>query len=124
MPIDPNHVREMLARRLTQAQSAVAESEVVRIKEDIATQYPPASEPGTPPHRRTGNLQDGVFSVTENQGWQVVSNIASDRAGGDEHVPSYLEFGTSRMAPRPYMMPSKRRLRERALADLAQEAQL
>ena len=78
---------------------------VQQLRQDLATNYPPASSPGEPPHRRTGNLQNGVEASYSESGLKV--EISSLRAGGDELIPLWLEFGTSKMAARPYMRPSK-----------------
>jgi hypothetical protein len=67
----------------------------------IDTPYPPASKPGNPPHRRTGNLEAGIEHAESPDGLEMT--LTSKRVGGDPRVPMYLEYGTSKMAPRPYM---------------------
>lgn len=76
---------------------------VVELHESVNTPYPPSSEEGTPPHRRTGLLATGIRQNTEASEGGVTTDIISDRIGG--LVPVYLEFGTSKMAERPYMTP-------------------
>lgn len=70
----------------------------------LNTPYPPASEPDEDPHRRTGNLSAGVASEVEESSDGAMAIVSSSRAGGDENIPTYLEYGTSRgLAPRRYM---------------------
>jgi hypothetical protein len=69
----------------------------------LNTPYPPSSVGGEDPHRRTGQLSAGVrFSVDE-IGSEIITNVVSERYGGDPNVPLFLNSGTSKMAPRPYM---------------------
>lgn len=63
------------------------------IRNKIGDPYPPASAPGTPPHRRTGYLR---------------RNVKVKRKGRDfwVSVPQYgiwLDGGTRRMAERPFI---------------------
>jgi hypothetical protein len=65
----------------------------------ISTPYPPPSAPGEPPHLRTGNLRESYTHVVERSydpgpTLYVGSNVRQAR---------YLEYGTSRMAPRPHL---------------------
>lgn len=78
---------------------------VARVKETISDAFPPASEPGTPPHQRTGALKEGVSSYTFQQGDVIKTVVLSERVGRNPNVPAYLEGGTSKMAARPYMLP-------------------
>lgn len=73
----------------------------------LATPYPPASSPGQSPAKRTGALQDGVHHEvsTDDDGVRFAQGF--DRAKGDPNVPTYLEFGTSKMAPRPFASVSR-----------------
>lgn len=73
----------------------------------ISEQYPPASEPGTPPHRRKGYLYEGVQGITIETMDGIESQIGSSRIEGNPNVPQYLEFGTRRMAARPYASVAK-----------------
>lgn len=56
------------------------------------------SAPGQPPHVDTGNLRNSIrFGLTGEASGEV--------AVGAEYA-EFLEFGTSRMAPRPFMTPA------------------
>jgi hypothetical protein len=64
-------------------------------KEVLGTPGPPSSRPGTPPHRRSGQLQRAAaVKVNPTKGTIQLLNTAP-------HAP-YLRDGTARMAPRPY----------------------
>ena len=79
---------------------------VQMLRQDLAIQFPPASSPGDPPHRRTGKLQNGIEASYSSTGLKV--EITSNRITTRDNslVPFWLEFGTSRMAARPYMRPA------------------
>lgn len=67
----------------------------------VATNYPPASTPGEPPHRRSGTLQRGLGVRLERiPGGGIV------RMGWQRGTPVYAEHlarGTTRMKARPTM---------------------
>lgn len=72
---------------------------VSRIRDQISQPYPPASEPNTPPHQRTGDL------------WESISWIIDDSSRGKRlrifsplPYAYWLEMGTSKMEPRPFML--------------------
>ena len=67
-----------------------------------------ASFEGSPPHRRTGNLRDGVVATITGE----TLTITSSRVADDPMVPEWLEYGTTRMASRPYMSPAMNRVPE------------
>jgi len=72
------------------------------IQESISTPYPPPSEPLSPPHLRTGALRRSVRieSMEENA---VLVAVGGEGSG----VPyaAALEYGTSKMLPRPFVAP-------------------
>ncbi len=88
-----------LQRNLTAAALFV----VRKVKESLATAGPTktrpgtsASEPGQPPHRRTGTLSRSItHEVTK----------GSAKVGTNLKYGKYLETGTSQMAARPYLRP-------------------
>lgn len=116
-----DQVIQKLSRSLARAFEKAGAREESNIQEMIGTPYPPASSPGTPPHRRTGNLQDGVGHDVRLRGRSVVLTMFSNRAAGDPRVPIYLEYGTGKVAPRPYMIVSKRNMMKQLPAMLAAE---
>ena len=65
----------------------------------IATPYPPPSAPFRPPHRRTGKLQSGITVTVEKgaRGRAAALVVKSNQVYGP-----MLEFGTSKMSPRPF----------------------
>lgn len=85
------------------AQECVAETKI-----EIGTPYPPASSIGRPPHLRTGNLQNGIQSVTTEDDESVETQVGSSRVEGNPDVPVILEFGLGNMkGPRPYMSTAR-----------------
>lgn len=87
---------------LRRAMEATAEDMTKEIKRTISRPYPPASRPGRPPHRRTGDLRSSV-------NLRVIGR--SDKAAigaywGEmvDYAP-HLEFGTVNMDPRPFVHP-------------------
>ena len=72
--------------------------DVVRYEINVA--YPPASEPGTPPHLRTGNLQALITSRVDGFHDGVALTIISDA-----FYSGFLQNGTSRMARRDFFGP-------------------
>lgn len=96
------------------------------VKVNITRAFPPASEPGEPPHLRTGGLRQSYkYSVNKAEGRRVASvSVYSDRATiqpvpepGRKRPPqpvvyaSYLEFGTSKMRARPHLRPAVEQVR-------------
>lgn len=66
-----------------------------------------ASLPGYAPNIDTGKLMNGI-SVRKPQSRQRIIHT------GDTEYAAWLEFGTSKMAARPYMRPMAKRLGENA----------
>jgi len=66
----------------------------------IQTPYPPPSMPGEPPHKRTGWLADNVdHDVDAAEGRMRLGVMAAAYS-------RFLEIGTERMAPRPFLRPT------------------
>ncbi len=69
------------------------------------TAYPSPSKPGEPPRKRTGWLARNVtYEVDGKNGVARVGLTANARYG------IYLELGTSRMAARPWLLVTARKL--------------
>lgn len=64
----------------------------------VSIPYPPPSQPNQPPHMRTGRLQESIDIFQ-------ISNYYVD-FGADASYARALEYGTSKMRPRPFMTPS------------------
>lgn len=88
-----------LSERLTSAVQIVTNQIRDDIKDLVNDAYPPASVPGSPPHKRTGGYQDSFD----------VENVTADgdtihgAAYTDSQLGEWLENGTSRMAARPHV---------------------
>jgi phage gpG-like protein len=80
------------------AMKAVIKKIETDIKKDINIRGTIPSLPGEPPHKVTGNLYSNVYSRAEKTGNMTITGIIGDTA----EYAAYLEYGTSRMAPRPY----------------------
>lgn len=57
-----------------------------------------ASKEGEPPHRRTGRLARSIRAVALDLTDEVILRVGTDVKYG-----LYLEFGTRRMGPRPFL---------------------
>jgi hypothetical protein len=68
---------------------------------------PDASAPGEAPHSHTGRLLASVnhYVVLDGERWTLVVEAFTAYAG-------YLEYGTSRVAPRPFLSPVLERWRD------------
>ena len=65
-----------------------------KIKEAISEPSPPPSGPGEPPHKDTGRLRASIAHEVEGQTARVGTNVTYGK---------FLELGTSKMAPRPFL---------------------
>jgi HK97 gp10 family phage protein len=74
------------------------------IQAEIGDAYPPSSAPSTPPHRRTGDLRQGIVYSVEQEGPITVLSVVSTA-----FYSGFLEGGTGRMASRPFMGPAQER---------------
>ena len=75
---------------------------------DVKTSFSPTSPSaaGDPPGVDTGNLKNSIIASPENPLRWIVG------VGADYGI--HLEYGTSRMAPRPFMLPAFERTVSRA----------
>lgn len=70
------------------------------IRKALNTPFPPASEEGEYPHKRTGNLRKEIDY------WEDTSGMAVEvGASVDAQYWSDLEYGTKNMGPRPFVRP-------------------
>jgi HK97 gp10 family phage protein len=65
-----------------------------------------ASSPGQPPNRDTGQLDGSIETEIRAQNPPTVAVVARDPKA------KFLEWGTSRMQPRPFMRPATERNRD------------
>lgn len=64
--------------------------------------YP--SLPGNPPAPDSGDLRKSIHWESERNGDVVLARVGSGMS--DEKYPIYLEYGTSKMKPRPWLGPA------------------
>lgn len=96
-----------LISRVRPAFDQLAEDVQADLVESISTQYPPASEPGTPAHRRTGGYIATIEQDVEQDGFTITASVSSDSL-----LSLWLERGTVKMAPRPHFGPCFERWRQ------------
>ena len=73
-----------------------------------------ASAPGDPPAVDTGRLRNSIAHTRPQwNGWEVSAEV-----GTNVEYAAALEFGTSRILPRPYMRPALEKARPRIEARL------
>ncbi len=74
---------------------------------------PPPSTPGTPPHKRTGTLGRSFRTMPSRKvGKRIVLKL-----GTNALYARLLEYGTIRMASRPFFDPTMRNKKHRATVD-------
>jgi HK97 gp10 family phage protein len=79
------------------------------IRENWSGYAPPRSSPGEPPSVDTGDLDEAI-EVTRISGgeWRVQIDQSSTAA----KYAVYLEYGTYKMEPRPFMLPAAEQVRQ------------
>lgn len=91
-----------------------------QVKINITKNFPPASQPGTPPALRTGGLRQSYkYEVVPSRAGRVAYVAVYSDPRTMQPVPpgqrviyaSYLEFGTSKMAARPHLRPAVEQIR-------------
>jgi HK97 gp10 family phage protein len=68
-----------------------------------------SSAPGQPPANSTGQLVRSIKVKTTNNGQEVTI---------DAEYATFLEYGTSRMRPRPFIMPALMKVKKNLLSKL------
>lgn len=96
--------------RMTNTQTAL-EYENPRTGNWIVNEVP-RSLPDNPPAVQTGNLRRGITHVIEGTAEAPVGHTGPIRTNPD--IPSFLENGTSIMAPRPVWGPAYEAIKEEA----------
>lgn len=84
-----------LMEQRTAAATAVVHREMVK---KISKPGPPRSAPGNPPHVDTGRLRQSLQPSVVRTGNTIRGTVSTNL----EYAP-HLEYGTSRMQPRPFM---------------------
>jgi HK97 gp10 family phage protein len=75
----------------------------------IQNAYPPASLPGNPPHQRSGELLRSIRR-------EKVGEAEHQVVVGAEHG-AYVEYGTRKMAARPFFRPAVEEAKRKFLRD-------
>jgi hypothetical protein len=75
-----------------------AELIVAQVREMISEPFPPPSQPGTPPHLRTGTLLAAIdyWELPKELEVLIGANVTAE-------YWSHLEYGTVKMDPRPFV---------------------
>lgn len=111
MTIQVESHTETVRRKLKAAILNTVEEIGGRAEDSLAVRlneaFPPSSSPGESPHRRTGNLRAGAAHHAEATYSGAMVTVFITRAGDDPLIPVYLEFGTDRLAERPFMRPER-----------------
>jgi hypothetical protein len=101
MPIRVNNIPKFRAaahdemrKRLSRA--AIEVSRHAHVLVSVAGPAP--SPPGQPPHKQTGHLRRSIT-------WELVSDTVA-RVGTNIKYGRWLELGTKRMSPRPWLVRS------------------
>jgi HK97 gp10 family phage protein len=69
------------------------------VKKAISDAYPPASEPDSEPHRRSGELRRSMAEELDDS--KMIERVGTNKVYG-----RYLEMGTSKMEKRPFLRPT------------------
>lgn len=102
-------IRSESAKELLKAGQIVADDAAASIRAgSVSGAGHVPSRPGEPPNRDTGRLDTNIDAVLAKSGKSV-------RVISRAPYSSFLEFGTSRVAERPFMRPALRRNRNRVV---------
>lgn len=88
---------------------------VKKIKSNLSTPWPPASNPGQFPHKRTGNLQQAVDYWLNGQVLELQIGVNIDAP-----YWNWLEDGTKKMLARPFVMGTIDQMRAQITHDLGE----
>lgn len=96
--------KKVIRDAIHRAQIAEGVQLVADIRKTINTAYPPASTPGTPPHKRTGNLSREVQFWDNKRTFEIEIGVTVDALYG-----LFLDEGTVKMKARPFLKkPAKK----------------
>ncbi len=102
-------------RALAEAVEESAEELRDELKDVLGREGAGASAPGTPPQSDTGRLADSLFVEIDADGLGA-------RVGSDLDYAAHLEFGTTKMAARPWLQPTFERMKPKIVRRLAKAA--
>lgn len=104
-------VKLKLDKGIEQRLDVAAEYLKTSIINSLKTGYPPASSAGEAPHTRLGGLRRSINWQKNKPGVRRIgSGIGNASSVG---YAAWLEFGTRRMAARPFLRPSLRNEKNR-----------
>lgn len=98
------HVTQAVDRRMQRGVQDAGEYLTARTRQKISRPNPTGespSGPGEPPKRVTGELYNSIRTAVRVDGKRIIAAI-----GASARHARFLEFGTSRMAARPFMRPA------------------
>jgi phage gpG-like protein len=101
-----------LDRAVSNAIRNTADDILEVIISELSTTSNVPSSPGEPPHKQSGKLANSFTSSIDSDGVTISS---------DSPYAGMLEYGTSRMAARPYIAPNMGKFKEIARRNLAEE---
>ena len=132
----PDDIKTLLRKKISDALDLMGDVTVEETKEQLSIpyeKYGASTEATTPvvsdsgevnmdhfPHRRTGNLEQGVGHVQVAYPDRIVETIYSGRADGDPRVPYVLEFQMGRYYMRPMLARTRQKGTEFLVSALQQ----
>ena len=114
-------VLSIVRKGVKEGMKAAAEFTEEKMKELVSIPYPPASEPGQPPHLRTGDFRDAITHEVSSDG--KIARIGIAKAA-DCPYARLLEIGTDEMAPRPWARTTLIRYGKEIVKVLGRKAKL
>ena len=99
--------QETVDDAVTRGLEGAAARVVLEAQSLVSDAYPPKSMPGMPPHLRTGALKRSI-RIDDVQPNEVT--VAAGGPGSFAPYAGWLEYGTSKMEPRPFMEPAGRNI--------------